>query len=137
MSKSKIVKSRPIRRSVARRGPLYFPEELKEPGYHYRFLNDVGNQLQNGILDGYSPVTLEDIKSYVEKHGKGALPDGLTVKGDRIVKHAGIMEGAKPYDAVICRIPIQRFEELSQEKNERDDETDRSLRGNVTFGDEL
>lgn len=77
---------------------LAVPEELKEPGYEYRWINDDGRRIHaKTVLDDWDVVSTKAIE------GQG---EGTPVK--RIV---GKGEAGQPLHAVLCRKPKQFYQD--------------------------
>jgi hypothetical protein len=95
---------RPKRVPLNRQQILTVPESMKEPGYHYRFINDVGERILKAEQAGYEVV-------------KGKVPVGDSRVGNSegigsaVTKHVG-----NATKAVLMRIKEEWYKEDQAEK---------------------
>ncbi len=77
---------------------LSVPEELKEPGFEYRWINDDGRRVHaKTVMDDWDVVSTKAI----EGQGQGTPVTRIVGKG----------EAGQPLHAVLCRKPRQLYQE--------------------------
>lgn len=124
-------KSRPDRKEVTKRQrrrrttfgidstkKLFVPEHMKDPNFHYRWINATGNRLQLMTQeDDYDIVCEEDAKN--EKD----VGEGTAVK-----RAVGTNKAGEPIYAYLCRKPKEFYEEDQKAKQQPVDESEEALR---------
>jgi hypothetical protein len=86
---------------------LYVPDSVKEPGYAYRWVNDVPGRLLSKTQDDDWDFVYE--KSLAEKSAEGA--DKNSGLGTRIERIVGQTEGGQPLKAYLVKKPLDFHEE--------------------------
>lgn len=122
---------KPAAKARAKRTPINGRNVLtvsnKQPGYHYRFINDVGDRVQDFIERGWELVDADDVKV-----------------GDKRVSSSGPM-GSKAQASVnkdgtrafVMRIKDEWYAEDQEEKAKHVDELERSMKQQALSGNEL
>jgi len=96
--------------------------QRKEPGFMYRFVNNVEDRIQRFLDAGYEPVTREQA---------GAVGDSRvdTSQGTSSVVEKGVGGGKK---AILMRIPEEFYKEDQQVKQDHVDQLEASMRREAT-----
>src|SRR3990167_9017008 len=85
---------------------LHVPEELKEPGFEYRWINDDGRRIQGKTVDDDWDVVKTPA---IEGQGEGTPVQRLVGKG----------EAGQPLRAFLCRKPIEFYKEDKAKEQRR------------------
>lgn len=107
---------RVVRKPLHQRGPLSVNGE-KDPGFHYRFVNDVGSRVYNYQQAGYELVSEGNIT--VGDSRVSDVSDLGSVR--RVVSNDGT-------PSVLMRIPNKLFEEDQKVKADQIDEQEKAMK---------
>ena len=98
---------------------LHVPEELKEPGFEYRWINDDGRRIQGKTVDDDWDVVKTPA---IEGQGEGTPVQRLVGKG----------EAGQPLRAFLCRKPIEFYkEDKAKEQRRIKEQEDAMKRGTL------
>lgn len=112
----------------ARRMKLTVPEEYKDPGYVYRFINDSGMRIPQAEDGGYEKVYNRDIPV-----GEDSMDRGRGV-GSAVRVYVGTDRIGEPMYAYLMRIKKEWYEEDQAEKQKAVDLVDAQIKRGKTPG---
>jgi hypothetical protein len=102
---------------------LAVPEELKEEGFEYRWINDDGQRIHSKtVMDDWDIVKTPKIKG-----------DG---NGSPVSRHVGKDEAGAPIKGILCRKPIEFYQEDKAKEQNRITERESSMVRGAAQSDE-
>ena len=94
---------------------LHVPEELKEPGFEYRWINDDGRRIHGKTVDDdWDVVTTPAIEG--------------TGEGTPVTRLVGKAEGGQPLKAFLCRKPMEFYQEDKAKEQRRIKEAEDAMK---------
>lgn len=119
-----VIKAKPVRKE---RTPVSGTRNVltvkgKEPGFHYRIVNDVGDRVEMFKEGGYEVVT------HAVKFGDRRLSASGPLGASAITSVGGGVKG------VLMRIPQEWYDEDQQGKEERLLESEAAMSGDADYG---
>jgi hypothetical protein len=128
MTKTNITSKRTERKPLHSQGPQSIATGALEPGFQYRFVNDIGSRIENFKAAGYEFV--EDDTLAV---GDSRVSDPSAVGSAKVVTSN---DGTKSY---LMRIKDEWYKEDQQVKQKRIDELEKAIKSpssqGVDYGD--
>jgi len=107
---------RVVRKPLHQRGPQTIASGQLEPGYHYRFVNDVGSRIENFKAAGYELVTDESLTV-----GDSRVSDPSRLGSSKVVTSN---DGTKSY---LMRQKDEFYEEDQAAKQQRINEQEKAI----------
>lgn len=96
--------------------------QLNDPNYSYRWINDSGTRIADALNGGYEFVT-------AEKAGEVGIRDVIPTNTDLGSGVSMVVEKASGRRAFLMRIPMDMFLEDQAEKQRKVDKVDEAIKG--------
>lgn len=97
---------------------LQIPEEMKDPGYHYAWIKDEGDNLYRARRNGYSECSYKEL---------GRIADRDQDEKDPCTAHGGVGEAGRPYKMYAMKKPMEFYLEDKAAAAKLADDIDASI----------
>ena len=101
-----------------RRARLEVPPDCKDPGYHYAWFRDQGDNLYRVRAAAYEEVSFADA---------GRIPPKGSNANDPCIAHGGVGEAGVPYNMWLMRIPMEFYREDQAAHDKLADDIDKAV----------